>query len=153
MYITAQRVRSPSLGAREGINAFFNLHDEEGAQAEDWDNPSLDRLADVNPGVLVDQECDLAPGGNQVRSFLDVVTANTTDLSQLGAALEAFEGWLASKPLPCVATLSHVTIRFDADRALEAERVDEYQTLKARVLRLFERHLRGHGREAASSAG
>jgi hypothetical protein len=48
--------------------------------------------------------------------------------------------------------LDRVAIRFNAERALEPERVDEYRRLKARVTRLLERWLQGQGRQVASSA-
>ncbi|HEU4410438.1 MAG TPA: hypothetical protein VFS43_34605 [Polyangiaceae bacterium] len=153
MYITAQRVRSSSLAARQGVNAFLNLHDKAEARAENWDNPSIERLADANPGILVDQECDVPPGGNSVRSFLDVVTADTTDVSRVSAALEAFEASLARAPLPHVETIDRVAVRFNAERALEPERIDEYRRLKARVTLLLERWLDRDAKKVASSGG
>jgi hypothetical protein len=154
MYITAQRVRSSSGGAREGVNAFLNLHRETETVSEDWDNPSLERLADTNPGVLVDQLCDVPPGGNRVRSYLDVVAPNTADAEAIRGALEAFEAVLAMNPsLPCIATIMHIAVRYDAERALEAEAPDEYRTLRARVNLLLERWLGRDTRKVASSGG
>ncbi len=151
MYITAQRVRSFSLSARQGVNAFLSFHGETETRADDWDNPSLERFADANPGILADQQCDVQPGGNSVRSFLDVVTADETDVSQISAALDAFEASLAQASLPHAETIDRVAVRFNVERALEPERVDEYRRLKARVLLLLERWLTRDARNVASS--
>jgi hypothetical protein len=151
MYINAQRVRSFSLSARQGINAFLSFHGEAEARAEDWDNPSLERFAEANPGILADQQCDVQPGGNSVRSFLDVVAADTADVSQISAALDAFEASLVGSPLPHAETIDRVAIRFNVERALEPERIDEYRRLKARITLLLESWRDQNVRNVASS--
>jgi len=146
MYVTAQRVRSRS---REGINTFFNLHSPTDMASVDWDSPSIEQVAEAFPGVLLEKDCDLPPGGNRVRSFLDVATANETAVPRIRAALDEFERRLRQGRLPWVETIDHISVRFDAERALHEEQIDEYRTLRARVLRLIEGW---HSRQATPPA-
>ncbi len=139
MYVTAQRVRSRS--SREGINAFLSLHQGQESPGIDWARPAVMTVAEQYPGTLVDSELDLTPGGNAVRSFLDVVAADGTGLERLRTALEAFGRELESAALPHMALLDGVGIRFHAESSLEDERVDEYRVLKTRLLRLMERQV------------
>ncbi|WP_437663871.1 hypothetical protein [Sorangium sp. So ce1182] len=137
MYLTAQRVAS-AAPPREGINAFLSLHGEEGAAAIDWDSPRVELVAEELPGVLLLRECDLRPGGNRVRSFLDVVVRDQVDRAHVQVALDEFHRRLASARLPYVDVVDGVGVRFSAEPSLDPERLDEYRLLRSRVLRLLE---------------
>ena len=137
MYATAHRVRSPS---KEGINAFLSLHQPPSqGDAIDWDAPSVQQVAEQHPGILTESDWDLRPGGNTVRSYLDVVARDGTKVEAIRAALDAFEQQLADVPLPFTCTLNRIGMRFGAVFALEHERLEEFQALRNRLLRLLER--------------
>jgi hypothetical protein len=140
MYITSQRVVSPAR-PREGINAFLSLHGHggEGVAVIDWENPRVEQVAEEFPGVLVDSECDLRPGGNRVRSFLDVVARDGTPLARIKTALDEFGRRLDHATLPLVEIIDGVGIRFNAEPALELERLDEFGVLRNRILLLLGR--------------
>ena len=67
--------------------------------------------------------------------------ANETEVPRIRAALDEFERQLIPGRLPCVETIDHIGVRFDAERALQEDQLDEYRALRARVLRLIERWL------------
>ncbi|WP_437718781.1 hypothetical protein WMF45_21635 [Sorangium sp. So ce448] len=123
---------------REGINAFLSVHGEEAGVAIDWDNPRVELVADEFPGVLFLRDCDLRPGGNRVRSFLDVVARDQVARAHVEGALDEFRRRLASAPLPLVEVIDGVGIRFSAEPSLEPERLDEYRLLRDRVVRLLQ---------------
>ncbi len=77
MYATAHRVISP--GNQTGINAFLHTHDEEAAKSIDWQEPDLEYITNQKPGKLVAESIGLTPGGNSVRSYLDIVCRDETD--------------------------------------------------------------------------
>ncbi|XXT24339.1 hypothetical protein WME94_22655 [Sorangium sp. So ce429] len=137
MYLTAQRVVS-AAPPREGINAFFSLHGEERGAAIDWDSPRVELVAEELPGVLFFRDCELPPGGNRVRSFLDVAVHDHADRAHVEAALDEFRRRLASAPLPFVDVIDGVGIRFSAEPSLEPVRLDECRLLQNRILRMLE---------------
>ncbi|WP_437650724.1 hypothetical protein [Sorangium sp. So ce362] len=137
MYLTAQRVVS-AAPPREGINAFLSVHGEEGAAAIDWDSPRVELVAEELPGMLILRDCDLRPGGNRVRSFLDVVVRDQVDRGHVQVALDQFGRRLANAFLPFVDVIDGVGIRFSAEPSLDPERLDEYRLLLTRVLRLLD---------------
>lgn len=137
MYATAHRVRSHS---KEGINAFISFHqDAAAAGAIDWQEPAVQVIAEQHPGILRASDWDIRPGGNTVRSFLDVAARDGTSVETLRAALDVFEQRLATAQLPYTSHVNQVGIRFGAVVALEPERLEEFQALRNRLLRLLER--------------
>lgn len=133
MYLTAHRVVSPTAG-RAGINAFYYRHGD--ASAVDWGDPDPGFVAESEPGELVSDDIDVAPGGNLVRSYLDVVAHDSTPLEAVTQALDRFrESALGS--LPAVLR-GKVSIRFNAEAGLDPEaRPAEFDDLRARVDRLL----------------
>ena len=124
MYVTAHRVRAPS--GELGINAFLHLHGEGFA----WpSNPS--RLPEANPGRIARKAAALAPGGNAVLSYLDVLARDGTMSSKVARALHAFEAVLVKSPNPAVFNHAGVTIRFGAvkSRGRGPERLSELRAL------------------------
>jgi hypothetical protein len=94
MYLTAHHVVSPAK-QREGVNAFFYLH-----QGQAWEHLSPFDVAERNPGTLVAQSISVAPPGNRVRSYLDIVAPDDVRWEEVHAALMEFVGRCQSGPLP-----------------------------------------------------
>ena len=65
MYTTAHRVQR---GESEGINRFLHLHGEDFCWPKDASS-----LPEAAPGEEKRAEVELLPGGNRVRSYLDVL--------------------------------------------------------------------------------
>jgi hypothetical protein len=96
MYLTSQRVSAPGE-ERTGINTYLYRHEEAVARI-DWDRPDLARIVDEFPGTLVAHAAELPPGGNLVRSYLDIVTSEATSVDEVDSALRQFaREWPASR--------------------------------------------------------
>jgi len=90
MYLSAQRVRSPR-GAR-GINIAIYRHGGADFSAESWALPAaelLRRVTEEQPGKRWIERVDVAPGGNSVESFLDLVAPDDTPADALDQAIAA----------------------------------------------------------------
>lgn len=112
MYLTAQRVRSRD--GKEAVNAYRHLH---GPDFE-WP-PDASRVPDEAPGRLVERHEAIPPGGNRVRSWLDVVAPDGSEGEVLALALDTFRRNLAEFPNPAVFRIGTVTIRFGVEISLE----------------------------------
>ncbi len=81
MFLTAHRV---DTGQRQGINAFLYQ------SGRIIDQPDLELAAlERDPGELAAAACDIAPGQNDVLSYLDIIAndgCQATDLTQLRAS-------------------------------------------------------------------
>lgn len=133
MYLTAHRVVSPTTG-RTGINAFHYRHGE--VPEVDWTNPDPGVIPETEPGNLISDDVEVAPGGNLVRSYLDVVAHDSTAIHAITQALDQFrESALGSVP----AVLRGVVgIRFSAEAGLAPEALPlEFDNLRDRVDRLL----------------
>lgn len=85
MYLTAQRVAPYGDSTPSAINTFLYLtHD--GRSYMDVRDAIL---ADGSPGELERQNCNVAPGGNAVHSYLDVVTRASRPTREIMAAVLA----------------------------------------------------------------
>lgn len=93
MYVTAQRVRS---GSEEGINVFRYLHRELSEALWESGFPDLQMILSQAPGYLVDYSTDIAPGGNNVLSCLDVVAPDGGNVEGIRRAIERLEGFVQS---------------------------------------------------------
>lgn len=81
MYVTAHRVRTRHLV--EGINAYLYAHG-----GYTWQTPPE---PEIEPGELVNSMLTVAEvGGNEVRSFLDIVAPDGTWWSELRPRLMQF---------------------------------------------------------------
>lgn len=113
MYLTAQRVVAPA-GDHEGINVFRYSHGD-----QVWTGTAPAQLhPDADPGVLVSQIVTVAPPGNRVRSFLDLVAPEDAGLQEVRAAVEALAEGDAPPTFPTEWTRGRLYIRFGSDRAL-----------------------------------
>lgn len=135
MFLTAHRVVKPSENGRAGINTFYYRHGNEAPI--DWTNPDPTLVAETYPGVLVSDDVEVAPGGNLVRSYLDVVVHDSAPLATVVEALERFRA-TALGELPALLR-GEVGIRFNAETGLPPEaRPAEFDDLCARVVRLLQ---------------
>ena len=133
MFLTAHRVVSPATH-RSGINAFLYRHGE--ATPVDWTNPDPTIVSEAYPGVLVSDDVEIVPGGNLVRSYLDVVAHDPTPPSSISRALDRFRASaLGSNP---ALLRGEVGIRFGTEMGLaEDARPGEFDDLRAKMDRLL----------------
>ena len=82
MLLTAQRVTD---GQRQGVNAFLYWHGRDILA----DDPFA--LLDADPGTLQLRMVELDPGGNRVRSYLDLVIADQATRAQVEVALDILQ--------------------------------------------------------------
>ena len=106
MYVSAQRVMNPKTHAR-GVNLFKYTHG--GAS---WASVPDDYLPDSNPGELIWQDLQLAPPGNRVLSYLDVVAPDTVSRDELCDRLAVLKAVLKETGEPTVARWNPLWIRY-----------------------------------------
>lgn len=94
MYLTAHHVTSPT-DQRQGINAFLYRH-----ETLSWDGMPPVEIPSQNPGTLVAQSISVAPPGNRVRSYLDIVAPDDTPWNEIRIGLMDFVGQMQPDPLP-----------------------------------------------------
>ncbi len=117
MYVTAHRLASRF--DEEGTNAFLHLH---GAQLAWPDDPG--RLIETNPGELEERMTEIAPGGNRVLSFLDVVAPDGTGRGAIIDAVSDLSRQLEDRANPTWHEHGQVVIKFGVDRDLEKKGID-----------------------------
>lgn len=83
MYLTTHRVRS--LRGLVGINGALYLHGSE--QPPTATPEELEHIVNTEPGTLARTRTDVAPGGNAVEAFLDIVGPDEADQNSLEAFL------------------------------------------------------------------
>lgn len=93
MYLTAQHVVSPA-GSDEGVNAFLYLH------GDDLSPDLPPNVPDDNPGTLVAESLSVAPPGNRVRSYLDIVSSDRARWEDVRVGLMDLIGRAQRTPLP-----------------------------------------------------
>ncbi len=104
MYLSAQRVRSPSTG-QHGVNLFAYLHGPPVAGQLP--------LPEQNPGTLVwFDTSQLAPPGNDVLSYLDVVTYDGLPLDEIRQYLAALKHTMVPGGNPTVMQWGPLWIRY-----------------------------------------
>jgi len=135
MYVCAQRVRQPKRqGGAEGINAFCYLH-----RMDPWGKGSEKPvLPEVNPGSLIDSLIEVAPPGNAVRSYLDVVSQDSVTLDRI---IRAIRNHPVPKSLPMEWTSDDVWCRSGVELALEGDWENELERLMARIVILVVRQV------------
>lgn len=95
MYITAMGVRG---SGGEGINTFRYEHGALSLPGMSWENPDLPRIASHDPGQLVAERVQVAPGGNDILCFLDLAAADSVSLDEIRAALDWLEAEVRAHP-------------------------------------------------------
>ena len=129
MLLTAQRVRSHS--GNEGINAFCYLH---GAYV--WPGEPPPGVPDSNPGERANESVAVPPGGNRVRSYLDIITPDETPTTEVAATVRSFVAVVRKRQLPWVATVGRCTFRFGLELGLEPTWTTEFRALLEAALRV-----------------
>ena len=135
MYITAQRVISEE--GQQGINTFYYLHrpNKQPKPATFSDVLSVD---EGNTGKLIKDQVEVKPGGNRVKSYLDIVAPDTMDAKSIIAALEKFKKEInQSRMGPIISLANRIGLRFSAEIEMYKILGDEYDTLKDRAVALF----------------
>ncbi len=112
MYVTAHRVVSPL--EEEGVNTFLHLHGPLFVWPE---NPAP--LPENNPGTLEERATEVPPGGNRVKSYLDVLAPDATSRSEVAEAIADLGGQLDGKANPTWYEHGRVTLRFGVEPAIE----------------------------------
>jgi hypothetical protein len=108
MYVTAHRVRTRLL---EGINAYLYAHG-----GSIWQAPPE---PEIEPGELVNSMLTVAQvGGNEVRSFLDMVAPDGTWWSELRPRLLQFVDSNRRNSLPWRGVVHGCLFRLGMDRQL-----------------------------------
>jgi len=121
MLLTAQRVEK---AAREqGINAFCNLHGP-----YDWIEPPPG-IPENNPGQRVNQSIQVSPGGNRVRSYLDIIAPDETPTTEILAAVPRFLESVRATPLPWSGRIGRCTFRFGIELGLLSQWPAEFRAL------------------------
>jgi len=137
MYVFAHRVRSPS-GDR-GINSARYTHADGGVGTDVWEQPVSDTLryiTETEPGRRVASTVEVAPGGNSVEAFLEVVGPDDTSLAVLTEALAGARTEAVVSP-PAAIRIGHLSIGFGVNLG-EADVPSTFDRLVGRVTAIFE---------------
>jgi len=145
MYLTAHRVRRPAPMRQEGINVILHRHGTAMLPRDAMGRIDLEMVADQQPGDTVASDCDVAPGGNNVLSFLDVALDDVSgqDLTLVVGALQRFEQNLLesdTSPRPVHMVIGRdVAVRFsNYNRGVHTD-LDEFRALRERLLTVAQR--------------
>lgn len=114
MYLTALHVVRAADGA-EGINSFYYAH-----PGTNWLVPPAN-VPDGEPGVLVSSQIELPPGGNRVRSYLDIVTHEGASWSELRRSFLVFVLDSEGGEFPWVRLVGRTRFRAGMELALAPE--------------------------------
>lgn len=102
MLLSAQRVRSPH--GVSGINRYAYRHGR-----QPWSVANLEALE--HAATLVSQDLEVPPGGNEVRSFLDVFAPDGTSPVELARLAASVRGGPDPTSFPAVFTCGSVVFR------------------------------------------
>jgi hypothetical protein len=142
MYLTAHRVRQTRVQKPEvGINAFLHKHDECALPKNTkFDNEEIiDQIANNNTGELVAESTDLAPGGNSILSFIDIVGREDLDKERIQDFLNVVERGIGEIHHPIIKPAPDLAVRFGIAYGLKGHEAREYKALTERAMRLFEK--------------
>lgn len=82
MYLTAHRVESPS--GEDGINAFHYAH---GVGLEPKEPQPGELIKDGECGILIASDYSVKPGGNRIRSYVEILTLDEVPQPDVSCAL------------------------------------------------------------------
>ncbi|HSN98911.1 MAG TPA: hypothetical protein VLS89_11520 [Candidatus Nanopelagicales bacterium] len=137
MYLTAQRVYSLAR-KKTGINAFLYRHGAEVVPGMSWDRPVVELIADHHIGTRGPEHVEIAPGGNRVVSFVDIVAADDTPIKQVEDAVRSFGANISPERLPVSNTIGTVAIRFGAQSGLVEDKArEEFEQIADQALNLL----------------
>ena len=134
MYLTAHRVRSPTT-QREAVNAFVHVHGP-----FYWPG-SPPFTPEQNPGTLLDSIVDpgVRPPGNLVRSYLDILTPDSTPAPEIR---RAFRHLIVDPPptqLPATVLVRPCWFRYGMQQSLGVKWRNELVSLFDRLDQLLGR--------------
>lgn len=129
MYITAQRVLAAS-SQEEGINAFLHKH------SISWTGTPPKGIPEQDPGALVDRHVEIPPGGNRVRSYLDIIAPETIAWSSVREQLLKFVASKAATAFPWVQVRGNLKFVVNMDSTLAASWQTELAQLYQAALRV-----------------
>lgn len=145
MYLTAHRVRRTAPMRQEGINVILHRHGTAMLPRDVMGRIDLELVADQQPGDTVASDCEVAPGGNNVLSFLDVALddVSSQDLMLVVSALQRFEQNLLesdTSPRPVHMVIGRdIAVRFsNYNRGVHTD-LDEFRALRDRLLAVAQR--------------
>lgn len=132
MYAVAQHVWSRRSG-REGVNCCLYLH--EGSRM-DWTSPDVWTAIDRHPGRFLEQRNDVdPPGGNEVRSYLDLVAPDDGAIEPIRQALDLVAIDVSAEGGAVVRSAFGIGVRFDiCELRLRGHERAEFNRLKERLL-------------------
>ena len=136
MYLTAHRVVSELTG-KVGVNAFLYMHGTEPLPGIDWQHPDVVRIAAQVPGTLLADQTELAPGGNLVRSYLDVACADGVPQEDIIQFLDRAEQSIGA-PLPCRLE-GPIALRFHTEAGIAGFEQEEFRALRAAAISVLKR--------------
>ncbi len=137
MYLTAQRVYSLTK-KKTGINAFLYRHGSDVVPGMSWDQPIIELVADEHIGTRGPEHVEIAPGGNRVLSFVDIVTSDSTPIEQVQDAIRTFGATFSPERLPLSVTIGTVAIRFGALSGLDKDQFHtEFSQITEKALDLL----------------
>lgn len=125
---------------QEGINVILHRHGTAMVPRDAMGRIDLQMVADQQPGDTVAWDCQVAPGGNNVLSFLDVALDDVAaqDLSLVVTALQGFEQNLLesdTNPRPVHMVIGRdVAVRFANYYRGTHTDLDEFRALRERLL-------------------
>jgi hypothetical protein len=102
-----------------------------------WDEPIVERVADGALGYRGPEHVEVAPHGNAVLSYLDVVARDNTPVGDVESALREFNKWFDAAELPVSRRLGRIAIRFGALFGLYDLAHQEFEALSSQVLDLL----------------
>jgi len=130
MYATAQHVVSRAGAA--GINGFLHRHGPEFSWPADTRAVAL--LPSATPGEEVSRHIVVPPGGNPVRSYLDLLAPHGTHIAELLSALREAEATVEQQlDAEWVVARGAVVIVFGVEGSLASARRGEFERLAAEV--------------------
>jgi len=138
MYLTAHRVFSTTRG-RQAVNAFRYEHGQQPIAGIDWENPNIALIAEAHPGALVGDNVEMAPGGNEVISYLDVAAQDGTPNNRITDALRGFRQRIKPHTKTMHTTVDAIAMQFWVSAGLEGQELDEFDELSSRAIALLDR--------------
>lgn len=144
MYITAHKVTNPNKHIY-GINSFLHIHRALSLQSiDDWTEEKLDEYTQEHVGELVFHDYEIAPGGNTVLSYIDVIARDSCTMIDLVQALEKFIQKYDAENMkfPLFDVINNIAIRYSMVIGLHGREIAEYFELSSaiqRIYRMYER--------------
>jgi hypothetical protein len=128
MYLTAMHLQTKGGAAVDGINVYYYAHD-----VEDWQEPPD---PEVDCGRLVKQIHEITPGGNRVRSYIDIVAPAGTSWQSIRNAFVSFITDHDSGPMPWNGTVGCIRFGVAVERSLATVWTQELSHLLVHLLKL-----------------